>query len=79
MTFGTKDFYLVIEFQFGHYFLVLNSNYVCILVVVLSDMVRLEYVRNVFDKSFDELLDKDMVRVCLLYSLEKGFNGQLLR
>lgn len=45
--------------------------------VVLSDPVSLENINNVFNKSVYDLLDEDVVCVCSLYLLEKGFNSWL--
>lgn len=32
-----------------------------------------------FDGAFNELSNEDVVRVCILYLLEKSFNGRLSR
>lgn len=38
---------------------------------------KLEHVMKLFKHSLNDLSDEDEVCVCLLYLLEKGFNGQL--
>lgn len=38
---------------------------------------KLEHVMKLFKHSLNDLSDEDEVCVCLLYLLEKGFNGRL--
>lgn len=47
--------------------------------VAINVSVKLDDVINVFNHSFNDLLDEDVVCVFLLYQLEKGLNDRLIK
>lgn len=79
LSFGKKEFWLVTSFCFGYYFPTTGSSVAfrsrVIPMVARNVSVKLDDVMNVFNHSLNDLSDKDAVHVCLLYMLEKGFNG----
>ena len=81
LPFRLKEFYLITDFRFCDYFVDLASDAAfrsrAFPMVPRNVSVKFDDIITVFKRSINELSDEDLVRVCLLYLLQKGVNERL--